>query len=79
MECAIKTVGQKYGVRRQAKRDAALDCSGHAKIRSQIEVKRRRASLAAALHSVKFDHAKKLPAMRPNVLGRCRRKRRCRL
>jgi hypothetical protein len=45
---AIKTVGQQlFGVRRQAKRDAAL---GHIRPPRDREEKRRRASLAAALH-----------------------------
>ena len=39
-----------YGVRRQAKRDAALDSDPKPEIRMQSEEKRRRASLAAALH-----------------------------
>jgi len=40
-----------YGVRRQAQRDAALDGGTAAQIRREIEEKRRRASLAAALHT----------------------------
>ena len=48
---AFESDANNYGVRRQAQRDAALDGCTSAEIRREIEEKRRRASLAAALHT----------------------------
>ena len=54
-QCAIEPSARKYGVRRQAKRDAALDGVPAAEIRREIEEKRRRASLALILTGKNCD------------------------
>src|SRR6266446_4216164 len=68
----VKLSAKKYGVRRQAKRDAALDGGAALKFAKQSKEKRRRASLAAALHRIPLRPTFFSPAGMPALPGSLR-------